>query len=357
LRDGINLVAKEFVACRAEDDGVLVLSEFAGAAPEMSEALVVNPYDVDALAKELYHAIKMPEEEQRFRMGALRARVAANDVGVWTRSFMGALESVEAHEGTTNGASLESLATKLRASPEVIMLLDYDGTLVPFAAAPDLAVPDVQLLELLRSLGQKSGWDIHVVSGRKRETLERWLGGLPVALHAEHGYWSRARPTPENPAPRWEPMGEVDVGWKADLRSLLERFRASTPGAIVEEKTASLAWHYRLVEPDLASQRTDELRRALEPTLRNTPLEILEGDKVLEVRLQGVTKAVVAHAVRPDGGAPVLAMGDDATDADMFRALPPDAATIGVGPRAAVARYRVDDPAAARRFLDELVQN
>ncbi len=95
LRDGMNLVAKEFVAARTDDDGVLVLSEFAGAASELGEALIVNPYDVDGIADGIQKALEMPEEERKLRMSALRRRVNEFDVHRWAQTFLETLEGMK----------------------------------------------------------------------------------------------------------------------------------------------------------------------------------------------------------------------------------------------------------------------
>jgi trehalose 6-phosphate synthase len=93
LRDGMNLVAKEYVATRADNRGVLVLSEFTGAADELRQALRVNPHDIEGLKDAIVDAIEMPRAEQGKRMRALRKRVLENDVTVWSQSFLRALEN------------------------------------------------------------------------------------------------------------------------------------------------------------------------------------------------------------------------------------------------------------------------
>ena len=206
LRDGMNLVAKEFVTSRPDEDGVLVLSEFAGAAAEMGEALQVNPYDIETMAQVYSDALRMPEEERRLRMRALRQRIASRDVHHWAQSFIEALVGARGADGVTKAAvtspeDLAVLSARLRSAERLVLLLDYDGTLVPFARAPDLATPDPPLRELLTALAAKPGVYVHIVSGRSKETLERWLGSLPIGLHAEHGYWSRV-PTAWLSSPR-----------------------------------------------------------------------------------------------------------------------------------------------------------
>jgi len=358
VRDGMNLVAKEFVTCRSDEDGVLVLSEFAGAAAEMGEALQVNPYDIESMAQAFDDALTMPEEERRLRMGALRQRIAARDVHHWANTFIEALGGVGADEQRkqtvlSSREDLEALTARLRSAERLLLLLDYDGTLVPFARAPDLAAPDRELRELLAALASKPGVRVDVVSGRRRETLERWLGDLPVGLHAEHGYWSRM-----TRADRWAAAVDVGMAWLPGVRRILEQATAATPGALIEAKTASLAWHWRMAEPELGDARAEELWRRLEQRIHGEPVELLRGEKVIEVRPRGVHKGRVVERVLGtlDGPPPTIAaMGDDGTDEDLFRALPPGAIAISVGFRPSAARYRVARPRAARALLASIV--
>ena len=191
IRDGMNLVAKEFIAARSDADGVLVLSEFTGAAAELAEALLVNPYDLEGTAEALWRALQMPSEERRIRMTALRARVGTYDVHRWAHEFLDRLGSELGPPHALRPSSqsaLSALEVRIRTAPSATLLLDYDGTLVEFARTPDLALPDGALLALIEALARR--YVVHVVSGRRRDTLERWLGALPIGLHAEHGYWS-----------------------------------------------------------------------------------------------------------------------------------------------------------------------
>jgi len=355
LRDGMNLVSKEFVTCRSDEDGVLVLSEFAGAAVEMGEAIQVNPYDIDGMARAYSDALTMPEEERRVRMRALRERVGSRDVHAWAASFLDALGKVggtrtAASEMVSSPDELSRLADRLRRAERLVLLLDYDGTLVPFAPAPDLAAPDRALKKLLADLAARPGVSVHVVSGRRRDVLERWLGDLPVGLHAEHGYWSRTAP-----GLPWAAMQDVSLAWKAGVRKLFDETAAVTPGALVEEKTASVAWHWRMAEPELGASRVEGLRRRLEQDFRDGPAELLFGDKVLEVRARGVSKAQVLERLKAaaivTSMTTIAAMGDDRTDEDTFVALPPEGIAIGVGFRSTTARYRVATPNGAREFL------
>jgi trehalose 6-phosphate synthase/phosphatase len=232
-------------------------------------------------------------------------------------------------------------------------LLDYDGTLVPYTATPELARPDPLVLELLSALASRPHTDVHVVSGRGRETLEQWLGTLPIALHAEHGFWSR----PPN-GPEWVPAGDLGAAWREPALAILRDITARTPGSLIEVKSVALAWHYRMADPETGSRRANELRLHLSQLLSNQPVEILAGHKVVEIRPYGIHKGRIIPPLSPErlASTVILAMGDDRTDEDLFAALPSDAISVKVGPGPTHARFRVDGVPAARSFLQSLVE-
>ena len=356
LRDGMNLVAKEFVASRVDQDGVLVLSEFAGAADELDGALIVNPYDVDGVADSIHRALTMPIEERTKRMTAMRRRVAAYDIHAWAGAFLTQLDDVRPFEQASSSASPDlSLITALAEAQQAShlrLLLDYDGTLVPMARSPELAAPDPELLSLLRELATTRGIALEIVSGRPHETLESWFADLPASLWAEHGFWHR--PGPGQP---WEAAATVAPDWMTRISPILEQFTSATQGSHVEIKTASLAWHYRGADPEFGARQAHELRMLLGNALSNQPLEVLEGKKVIEIRLRGASKAVVAHRIRAQAVADsaVIAIGDARTDDDLFRALPASSVTVAVGRRPTRARFRVADSDAVRRLLRSLL--
>ena len=351
LRDGMNLVAKEFVASRTDERGILMLSEFAGAAAEMTESVLVNPYDIDGVADAFDVALSASEEEQRRRMRTLRARLRSTGIHAWAASFLETLESIPEPVVAPNvtQASWQHLCQEFAHAAGIALLLDYDGTLVPLTGDPSESGPDVPLTALLAELTLLPWTDVHIVSGRDRGTLDAWLGGLPVHLHAEHGAWSRS------PGGAWEGIARTLGPWQDVVREAMQMFAARTPGSFVEEKAAALAWHYRRADPEHGALAGQELRHYLRALLANAPVEVMAGSKVVEVRPQGVHKglAVVrAMAMRPD--ARLFAFGDDRTDDDLFTALPADARAIAVGDRVMRPTVRVTNVQEARRLLSDL---
>ena len=357
LRDGMNLVAKEFVASRVDEDGVLVLSEFAGASAELEGAVVVNPYDVDGVADSISRSLSMSPRERRARMRTLRRRVSHHDIHAWARGFLEELADARPfarrHSAAPPPPCLTAALAAAAQRSHLRLLLDYDGTLVPLVRSPELAAPDAELLALLRDLAATPDLTLEIVSGRPRGPLEAWFSDLPIALWAEHGFWYRAAGSG-----LWHAAAPVAPDWMDRVRPILNQFTESTPGSHVEVKTASVAWHYRAAQREFGTRQAHELRMLLGVALSNQPLEVLEGSKVIEVRLRGIGKTIVGH--RPasglaDGGA-IVAFGDDATDDELFRSLPADSITVGVGSRPIYPRFRVADHRAVRQLLRTLVR-
>lgn len=355
LRDGMNLVAKEYVAARTDGDGVLVLSELAGAASELGEALTVNPYDVECMAVNLDRALSMPESERRERMSALREKVRARPVELWAQSFVQALENgerePEPRDLRRDSRELEALARELARKPRLVFTLDYDGTLVPIVRNPEMARPDPALLELLGMLAASKGVSVWVVSGRVKDSLAAWLGALPLSLVAEHGVWSKRASESE-----WTCHVDASaLAWMGDARTILETYAERAPGAFVEQKTAGLAWHYRNVDPYLGLQLARELRLHLVHHFAQRPVSILAGRKVIEMRPQMLDKGSAVREVL-HSGAVIVAAGDDRTDEDLFAVLPEGSLSFCAGTLATRAGYRVSGPDQVRQFLRVFVE-
>ena len=358
LRDGMNLVAKEYLASHPDGSGALVLSETAGAAEELGEALIVNPHDEEAMIAAIRDALEMSTEAQIARNRPMLSRLRRYDATRWADDFLSQLDVAASSASAQRPIPLatEALGRIRRAyqtSARRLLMLDYDGTLVRLVASPSAARPDPALIELLQTLASDPANTVVIISGRDASTMQAWLGQAPVDLVAEHGAEFCLAGEQEWRKGYEEPSEE----WKARLRPLMELFVDRTPGAMLEEKTASLVWHYRRANPELASLRAKELTDTLEGFIANTSLQILQGHKVVEVKPSTVSKGSAAQRWlnREPGFDFVLAIGDDVTDEAIFDELRDAEWTIRVGwaPQSK-ARYSLNGPDDVRRLLRSL---
>jgi trehalose 6-phosphate synthase/phosphatase len=356
LRDGMNLVAKEYVACQPDGTGVLVLSSFAGAAAEMGEALLINPFDEERTALTVTQALEMGDEEKRERMLALHERVVRNNVFAWGDRFLAILDEAVAtrRERAPERPPLlpvHTLVDAYRHAAKRLLLLDYDGTLVPLAARPQDAAADDALRKLLAGLTSDPANCVVVVSGRRAPDLERWLGQVPrLGLAPEHGA-------------RWRLPGtytwrgrSVDAGWKDTVRPILQHFVDRTPGSFIEEKEFALVWHFRTIEAEFGDWLATELVAMLEGMLAETELRAYRGSKIVEVKPMWANKGALANELLPGyaDDAFILGIGDDRTDEDLFARLPENAWSVHVGGGPSKARYSLPDTHRVRQVLQQL---
>ena len=351
LRDGMNLVAKEYVAARIDEKGVLILSETAGAAQELGEAIIINANNREEIVQALARALEMPEQEQMERNRAMQKRLRRYDVVRWADEFMDKLLYTkelqrQMAEKVLTDEMQRRLAGDFQKSTGALLLLDYDGTLVPFSPKPADAMPGADLLRLLEKLTKRPANEVVLISGRDKETLDKWFGDLNVGLVAEHGAWTRKR------GGEWETIETLASEWKNEVYPILESWVDRTPGSFIEEKEFSLVWHYRRANPQLGELRARELINNLSNTTANLNLQVLEGSQVVEVKNAGINKG--RAALRWISGQDwdfILAIGDDWTDEDTFQVLPPPAWSIKVGFGASAARFSLGSPGEAVSLL------
>jgi trehalose 6-phosphate synthase/phosphatase len=357
LRDGMNLVAKEYVACKQDFSGALVLSEFAGAAEELGEAFIVNPYDEESTAEALERVLAAGDRELRDRMAALHQRVVRNTAFAWAGRFLRALRSAAEARAARPAPEArplraDAMMAAYRGAARRILLLDYDGTLIGFAPRPELAIPTPDLLDLLARLSANPRNRVVVISGRRKSDLESWFApAVPgIWLAAEHGGFLRG------PGGEWTPLHSDGGDWKQRVRPVFEHFVERTPGSLIEEKELSLTWHYRLAEPEYGQWLANELAAMLDGMLAETDLRPIHGHRNVEIRPTWANKGnVVRHILARAGEAGFrFAAGDDRTDEDMFAALDPEDWTVRVGSAATRARFTVGDYRALRTVLERM---
>ncbi|HYA28155.1 MAG TPA: bifunctional alpha,alpha-trehalose-phosphate synthase (UDP-forming)/trehalose-phosphatase [Acidobacteriota bacterium] len=345
LRDGMNLVAKEYVATRCDGTGVLILSEMAGAAKELPEAIIVNPNNRLEIAAALREALNTPVEEQKRRNGLMQRRLRRYNVSRWANDFLTSLIGMREIQNRIESKLLSrsaarELVARYQGSLRRLLFIDYDGTVTPLVRQPTLAKPNAMLIELLKRLAADAKNSVILTSGRDRRTLEEWFGDLPLGMVAEHGAWLRGLGQP------WQRAKAPASEWKRELVPILEIYADRLPGSFVEEKEESVAWHHRLADPEQAELRAQELIDHLHALTAETDLQVVKGSKVVEIRRAGVDKGSGALYWLADGDYDfIFAIGDDATDEDLFKFLPPSAISIRVGIAGTHAQYNIRNSA------------
>ena len=298
----------------------------------------------------------MPVARQKKGNAIMKDRVKRYNVERWAHEFLQNLEDVIASRPAHSAISVdngvkESLSTAFRASKSRTLFLDYDGTLAAFKNRPEDAIPTQELYDLLSELNANPKNELVLITGRDKETFETWFGHTPYALITEHGLWQRDKGEKE-----WKQLENVNNRWFEFIYPILERFTDRTPGSQIEIKNFSMAWHYRRVDPVLGEQKASEIKATIQPMIANHNIEIMEGDKVLEVKVSGVNKGKASSSYISESPTEfILAMGDDWTDEFMFRDLPKETVTMKVGNKKTIAKYRIKNTQSVYDFLRALL--
>lgn len=355
VRDGMNLVAKEYVATRTEQDGVLVLSEMAGASKELGEALTINPFNFEEIADTLKQAIEMPLNEQKRRMKSLQKRISRYTVERWAEEFMTALESsqnfsqyIEAERLTQNHQ--DSIIKATKNSDATLLLLGYNGTLVDYTYETSDKKPDAELLHLLTKIADLPNVEFCITSCSPKENLDKWFADMDCRIISDHGAYYRKHNI-------WTELESLKTDWMEDVIPVLETFVDRTPGSKLEVNPFSLSWYYGDTDLELGEKRFIEIRTVLTSLTANTDVSVFHGNKVVEIKSNKVSKGYAAVQILKEKAFDnIIAIGDDWTDEYMFEDLPENAHTIKVGLKKTNAKYYLTKVAEVRRFLIEMIK-
>jgi trehalose 6-phosphate synthase/phosphatase len=348
IRDGMNLVAKEYVATRINNDGVLILSEMAGASKELFQALVVNPFDINSMSEAIYKALNMPLEEQQQRNISMRKRLSRYTVQRWADDFMSALNTEPQNMDNNPILRIDpSVSNEIlkayKTAKNRLLLLDYDGTLVEFNEKPNLAIPSPQLLKTIEKLIQQPNTDVVIISGRDQLFLDKWFGKMKLTLVAEHGYFIKNE--------KWTEKLNNNKEWIQNLLPIFNSFTDRTPGTFVEEKQNSLVWHYRKTDPELANNRAVELKTVIK-SLAPESISLMDMDKAIEITNSQFNKGTaVSDIISKKNYDFTLCIGDDVTDENMFINLNEEAYTLKVGKKTTAAKYYIKNPVEVKKLL------
>lgn len=355
MRDGMNLVCKEYVASKDDSPGVLILSEMAGASKELMESILINPNDINQIADALYEALTMPEAEQKKRLEKMQTTLRKFNIHHWVSLFMDRLQYIKDKQSKLTTRPLDDkLLTRIKEryqqAKKRLLFLDYAGTLTSIDFDYQQAAPDEELIEIIEKIVSDKKNTAVLISGRDKQTVSDWFDNLNVDLIAEHGVWLKER------GGEWDVVDTMSSDWKQEIFPVLEHYVNRTPGSFIEEKDFSLVWNHRKVEAGLGELRTREITSHLKYLAAQGRLQAIEGDRVVEIKNLEVNKGKAVMRWVEDSDADfILAIGDDSTDEDTFKALP-DAITIRVGSTSSAAKFNLKDYREVRKFLKKLVE-
>jgi trehalose 6-phosphate synthase/phosphatase len=355
LRDGMNLIAKEYMASRSDNKGVLILSEMAGASKEMIETVIINPNHIEDIASAIKKSLEIDENEQISRNRIIRKRLRKNNVMHWADSFLISLIDIKNKQKLFEKKYLDIkirkvLTDSFKQAKKKIIFLDYDGTLKHFYDEPKHAEPDKELINLLNTLAGQSGNHVVLVSGRDYKTMDEWFWEVNASLVAEHGIWIKKR------GKNWKIAKKINNEWKASILPMMNNYSDLIAGSFTEEKDYSLVWHYRKTDKIHGEIIANELTENLIDRTANMNLQVLRGSKVIEVRNADINKGTAVMDFQPDKNYDfILCIGDDWTDEDMFKTLPRNSYTIKVGMAKSYSRYNLNDSGEVRTLLKELI--
>ncbi|PWA75662.1 glycosyl transferase, family 20 [Artemisia annua] len=387
VRDGMNLVPYKYTVSRQSNPeldkvlvteprtkkSVIIVSEFIGCSPSLSGAIRVNPWNIESVAEAMNLAITMPEREKEMRHEKHYRYISSHDVAYWARSFDQDLERackehfhkrcwgvgfglyfrVVALGPNFRKLSVEHIVSSYNKTSSRLILLDYDGTVMPQGLVDK--TPSKEVISILNNLSNDPKNVVFIVSGRGKDLLGQWFDSCKkLGLSAEHGYFTRW-----SGESGWECGGAtVDVGWKKVALPVMEHYTEATDGSFIEQKESALVWHHQEADPDFGTWQAKELLDHLESVLANEPVIVKRGQQIVEVNPQGVSKGVVVDKLvttMQSIGRPldfVLCIGDDQSDEDMFEKI---SSSVGNGIAEVFACTVGQKPSNAKYYLDDTV--
>ncbi|GLT80169.1 hypothetical protein SLA2020_516230 [Shorea laevis] len=309
LRDGMNLVSYEFVACQASKKGVLILSEFAGAAQSLgSGAILVNPWNVTEVASSIGKALDMPAEEREKRHHQNFTHVTTHTSKEWAATFISELNDtiVEAHLRTTHVPPVLPFKTAVDhyfKCNNRLLILGFNTTLtepVDVRARKDSQIKEMELnlrpvfREPLKKLCDDPKTTIIILSGSDRSVLDKNFSNYNLWLAAENGMFLRST------AGEWmTTMPEcLNMDWVDSVKHVFRYFTERTPRSHFEFRETSLKWNYKYADLVFGRlQARDLLQHLWTGPISNAPVEVVQGSQSVEVRPVGFSKAAVIDRI------------------------------------------------------------
>lgn len=358
-RDGMNLVAIEYaISQQADEPGVVIVSEFAGVASMLGQALIINPWDEESMADAIYRAFKMPIDERLERQNDLQELLFRYSASQWANSFLTDLAKTADSADRREVAALPSrreewprdLVQRVLNAPKICLVLDYDGTVVQIEQRPELAVLSSLQREFLKELQKRT--EVVILSGRRKEFLDHQFEDCSFTLGAEHGAFIKDQ------TGNWRSRISSDIqSWYAEAKNVMLAYAERVPLSFVEQKEAALVWHYRQSPQTFAAFHAHRLDEQLQVGLANQPVSVTLGNRVVEAKAIECNKGSFMRDLmkQSPAGTLFICLGDDLTDEDMFKVVGRRGLSIKVGEGKTGAQYRLAKQGDVSLFLGELL--
>jgi len=341
--DGMNLVAKEFVASQVDKKGVLLLSEFVGAAEELEGAILVNPYDIEEFSDCIKMALELSMKEKKSRMKTLRRQVKEKDIYKWISDVLSDIMLVASQQLQECCYLLDHIEKIPKNN--IFLFLDYDGTITPIVDSPEKAVLSEKMRSMIIKL--KGVIPVAIISGRSLDDLKQRVNIENMIYAGNHGVeiWDG------NKLVQGTQLSDSQKQLKGIIKGLRETL-STVKGAMVEDKGVTASVHYRNVDVsnlgrlfDIFWSKADEYKELFRVTT---------GKKVFEIRPYGVWNKgdAVKWILKNLGKKKVpIYVGDDATDEDAFKAIKGKGIGICVG-RSLEADYYLETQEEVKQLLN-----
>ena len=320
LRDGMNLVSYEYVACQSQKDvpGVLVLSEFAGAAQSLGAgAVLVNPWNTSDVSEAIAAAVSMSQREKRERHQQNFGHVVTHTAQSWAETFLSELNDTQIEAELLNSKippafPLDKVAGWFAGSGKRMLVLGFNHTLTQkstsnpvshklrFDQLKHASQLNPECKRHIEHLSKDPANIVVVFSGSMRHSLEKKFIGMNVWLAAENGFFLRppivGRPSRNED---WIPMHEeASLQWMSSVELVYEYFSERTPSSYVDVRDTSLVWNYGFADVDFGRLQAREMLQHLwTGPISQQQVDIIQGAKSVEARPVGVTKGKMMEQI------------------------------------------------------------
>jgi len=349
--DGMNLVAKEYIASKTDEKGVLILSQFAGASEELEGSILVNPYDIEEFSECIYRSLKMPDKEKVSRMASLRRQVSENNIHKWIMDILIEMSAIAAVKSKKCRYIFDNMSEikKTAFHENIFLFLDYDGTLAPIVGTPDKAVISDEMRSLMIKL--KDIIPVAVISGRALKDVKAMVGIEDIIYAGNHGaeIWDGKKTI----------ISQGSEGTRRLLEEVLEKLKKETSyikGVLIEDKGITASLHFRNVNV----RQVGDIFGIIDKTAKEYEdnFRFIIGKKVFEIRPVNIWNKgdAVSWIIENMGDRrfPVY-IGDDATDEDAYGVLKNKGLSISIG-GSANSDYYIENQGEVKDFLEMLCE-